>query len=124
MSIIVYGVFGSTDAAEFAATRLKRMVRGIRVTGLARRVMPDKSEENTYFAFPGINTLSSNIGGVGFNAAVPGGVTAHSGNEKFYEPSEREDVRLRVEADDRKAASAASSIMRSMGGLEIHQVSQ
>jgi hypothetical protein len=127
LGIKIYGVFDSTDAAELTATRLKRTVNGINISGISKRIMPDTSEETTLFAYP---TLGINPGSFGvMNTFGTAGAVPLSFNQMTsslhddnFEPAAREDVKLRVEAPDERTAQSVSMIMRSCGGREISQV--
>ena len=123
MSIIVYGVFDSTDAAELTALRLKRNVAGVNVAGISKRVLPDESEELTIYAFPVYN---AGIGGIstGYGSTpVPYmDYVTDSMRDQYIEPARREDVSLRAEAADSRTAQMTASLMRSMGGREIRQM--
>jgi hypothetical protein len=122
MSILIYSVYDSTDAAELAAMKLKRNVQGVKVAGISKRVMPDASEEMTIYAFPVFNTNVSGLNS-GYFAPLPyNNYMVDSMHDKNFEPAGREDVNLRAEAADRGTAQMVASIMRSMGGREIRQV--
>jgi hypothetical protein len=122
MSYIIYGVYDSTDAAELSAMRIKRTVRGVKVAGISKRVMPDSSEEMTIYAFPVFNSSLGGLGS-GYIAPVPyQNYMVESMHDRNFEPARREDVNLRTEAPDLKTAQAVSTIMRSTGGREIRQV--
>ena len=122
MSIIVYGVYDSTDAAELSAWRLKRALRGIKISGISKRVMPDESEETTIYAFPPA-AMSGNSTVLGFFYPIPtASYIADSVRDPYFEPLHREDVKLRVEADDADTAQSVIMLMRSTGGREIRQV--
>jgi hypothetical protein len=122
MSVYIYGLYDSADAAGLAAGRLKRSVKGLRVAGISKREMPDKSEEMTLYAFP---VFDPNLSGPGseYSASIPGNnYVVDSMNDKNLDQARHGGVNLRVEAPDRNAAQAASAIMRSMGGKEVRQV--
>jgi hypothetical protein len=122
MSIIIYSVFDSTDAAELASIRLKRAVKDIKVAGISRRVMPDESEEMTIYAYPALYMGSDGVGPYGSFAPIimSDGTSGDSRNE--YEPAGREDVKMRVEARDVKTAQKAEMVLRSNGAHEIRHI--
>jgi hypothetical protein len=125
VSILIYSVFDSTDAAEFTAWRLKRTVNGVKVAGVSKRVMPDDSEETTIYAFPAYNSGAGSMSPTGYLTPMPfTNYVADSVRDSNFEPAQRADVNLRVEVADPKMAQTVASILRSNGGREIHQVSR
>lgn len=116
MSEIVYGVYDSTDAAEFAAARIKHTVKNAKIVGISKRVLPDESEETTIYAFPGLSggNGATNMAFPFFNSYITDSV-----RDSNFEPAHREDVTLRVEAPNGDMAQLIMSLMRNHGGREI-----
>lgn len=128
MSIMIYGVYNSVDAAELAAQRIKRTLPGVRVSGVSRRY--STGEDNPYY-FVAYNNFpvasSGSYGSFGFNyTGFPFGFYGGSGAEgrSDIEPDLRTEASLRVEAPDGQLAKKAVSLMRSTGGREIHEVKE
>ena len=125
MKITIHCVYDSTDAAEFAASRLRRTIKGIRVTGISKRFMSDKTQETTLFPFPLVGAAISTMDFTGYMpAGIYTGAIMGGSNDARNETSNREDVRLFVETEDPQAANSVVKIMRSTGGREIHQISK
>lgn len=122
MSIIVYGIYDSTDAAEISALKMSHALHGVKVAGISKRVMADESEETTIYAFPPAALSSSGTVNAFYFPVNTGSFIADSVRDPYFEPRGREDVKLRIETNDPKTAQSVASFMRSTGGREIRQV--